>query len=81
MQLLENMSSIKISPPIRGRVIAHKAQGAGAEKVDRGNMTKKMMKPTNIKKAVKSSRIGIDRSISAQIKAQDGGGAEEARRP
>ena len=64
------------------RTTAHKAQGAGAEKVetsgskvDRHNTTKKMMKPIGIERAVKSNRRGIDRSMEVLIEAQDGGGA------
>ena len=82
MQLLENMSSIKRSRPIRDHATAHKAQGAGTEKVETSgskinhdNTTKKMMKPTKIDKTVKSSRKGINRSMAAQIEAQNGGGA------
>nr|CCI55453.1 PH01B001E05.9 [Phyllostachys edulis] len=43
-------------------------------------MTKKMMKSTKIKKVVKSSQIGIDRSMAAQIVAQDVGGAAHKKR-
>lgn len=76
MQFLENISIKDLLP---SGVVRQPIKQRCRSKVDHDNMTKKMMKPTKIKKTVKSSRIGIDRSMAAQIEAQDGGDAVDKK--